>query len=510
MSRSASPMVPSSYESQPSSSTLRVQVDLNRCVGYAQCCFPAPSVFRMYSEEALEFDAAPSSEHADAVHRAAAACPVQAIKVGVAPVPRPAVLRNRDGLKVVVVGASLAGLRGAEAVRQTASDAQITVIGEEPNMPYDRPSLSKAMLLNEVKPNDPGLVSFNEVEADWCLGERAVRLEADRQVVHLANGEARSFDRLLIATGGRARPWPKPDEGNLYGVVTVRSLEDSWELRQLLKAKPARVAVIGGGFIGSEVASVCRSLGLSVTLVEMGIAPLAGALGRTVGMFMLNRQKEQGIDLRTNARVEAIEDDGRGSVSGLRLSTGERIAADVVVVALGAIRNIEWLEGSGLKVDVTGLQVDQYCRVLREDGQPSPNIYAAGDVAQWPDSFFGLEKLGVEHWSNAVAQAQLAGTNIVREQGQLEPYHYLPTFWSSQFGLNIKSVGLPRIADAFQIVQGSLGNNRFAGIYGRKGRVVGAITVNEGRFIEFYADMVREQASFPTTIRPAMGTQPVA
>ena len=265
---------------------MRLVVDLTRCQGYAQCAFLAPSAFTMHGDEALLYDPDPSDEQRERVLRAAAACPVQALvldpvgsrngapKADTAPkAEAPGNGRRADegflrSGRIVIVGASLAGLRAASALRHEGFAGSLTVIGDEAHGPYDRPPLSKQVLNGWVPAARTGLPRRDDVEAEWRLGVPATELDLAGEQVRLADGERVGFDRLLIATGVRARPWPNPAEAALDGVVVLRTRDDADRLQRLLAAQPGRVLVIGAGFTGSEVASVCRGLGLAVTVVR--------------------------------------------------------------------------------------------------------------------------------------------------------------------------------------------------------------------------------------------------
>jgi 3-phenylpropionate/trans-cinnamate dioxygenase ferredoxin reductase subunit len=246
--------------------------------------------------------------------------------------------------RIVIVGASLAGLRAAEAVRDEGFSGQLTIIGDEP---YDRPPLSKQVLTG-VPAEHTKLPRVRAIDADWRLGMAATGLDRAAKQVRLANGEQVPFDRLLIATGTRARPWFNPTEAALKGVYTLRTRDDAAQLREALAARPARVLVIGAGFVGSEVASTCRELGLAVTVAELGSAPLAGALGGVIGAIAAQMQRDHGVDLRCGVGVRSLEGDANGHVRRAHLSDGTTVDADVVVASLGSIRNTEWLQGAQL------------------------------------------------------------------------------------------------------------------------------------------------------------------
>ena len=245
--------------------------------------------------------------------------------------------------RIAIVGASLAGLRAAETLREEGFEGPLTLIGDEPYPPYDRPPLSKSVLTGWLPATDTFLPQSRDIHAEWLLGVPATRLDFAHKVVQLADDRRVPFDRLLIATGTRARPWPDASQAALNGVFTLRTRDDGARLRERLVAKPQRVLVIGAGFTGSEVASVCREAGLAVTVTERSAAPLAGALGGAVGTMAAHLQRAYGVDLRCNVTVMALEGDKQGRLCCAHLSDGDVLEVDVAVVALGAVRNVEWL-----------------------------------------------------------------------------------------------------------------------------------------------------------------------
>ncbi|HXO57674.1 MAG TPA: NAD(P)/FAD-dependent oxidoreductase, partial [Mycobacterium sp.] len=250
--------------------------------------------------------------------------------------------------RIVIVGASLAGLRAAEALRDEGFTGSLTLIGDEVHEPYDRPPLSKQVLKGWVPAENTKLPRMRAIDADWRLGVAATGLDRANREVLLANGEKVPYDRLLIATGVRSRQWFNPDEAKLGGLFTLRTCDDAAKLQEALQAKPGRVLIVGAGFIGSEMASVCRDLGLEVTVAERSTAPLVGALGGVIGDIAATMRRDAGVDLRTNVSVEALEGDAGGHVRRARLSDGTTLDVDVVVASLGSIRNIEWLDGAQL------------------------------------------------------------------------------------------------------------------------------------------------------------------
>jgi NADPH-dependent 2,4-dienoyl-CoA reductase/sulfur reductase-like enzyme len=412
------------------------------------------------------------------------------------------------GGHVVIVGASLAGLRAAESLRKQGFRGRLTLVGDEPYEPYDRPPLSKQVLTGRVAPESTALPQDSGLDADWRLGTPAVGLDLASKRVRLADGEELGFDRLLIATGTRARPWPNPAEAALDGVLTLRGRDDTLRLRRELSAGPRRVLVIGAGFTGSEIASACRELGLPVTVTERAATPLAGALGGAVGGFAALLQRERGVDLRCGVSVTALEGDDAGHVRRAHLDDGTTLEIDVAVVALGAQRNTEWLRNSGLGAGPRGVACDAGCRVFDMYGIVTDDIFAAGDVARSPHPLFGFEFLALEHWSNAVVQAEVAAHNMMHTESERRPYLHVPTFWSFQFGVSIKSVGVPSLGEQVVIVQGSTDERRFVALYGHRGRTVAAVTVDQGKWLEFYLDQIERAAPFPPQYRNVAQPEP--
>ncbi|WP_406423472.1 FAD-dependent oxidoreductase [Streptomyces sp. NBC_00873] len=413
----------------------------------------------------------------------------------------------RNG-RIVIVGASLAGLRAAEKLREEGFTGSLTVVGDEPHPPYDRPPLSKQVLLGQAAADTTGLPMRRDPEAEWRLGTPATGLDPIEKRVALANGESLPYDRLLIATGTRARPWPNPEEGALDGVFTLRTREDAAGLAERLAAGPRRVLVVGGGFTGSEIASGCRERGIEVTVAERGPAPLVGALGGTLSKLAAAMHRNHGVDLRCGVTVTALRGDGNGRFTGAELSDGSRVEADVCVVALGAVRNVEWLADAGLAAGPRGITCDAGCRAFDMYGIVTDDVFVAGDVSRFPHPLFDYQLLSLEHWGNAVVQAEVAAHNMVNTGPLRRPHLALPTFWSTQFGLNIKSVGVPTFSDQVVLAQGSLEERRLAMVYGYKGRVTAAVTVNMAKSLEYYQHLIETAAPFPPA--PGASDRPLA
>lgn len=409
---------------------------------------------------------------------------------------------------IVIVGASLAGLRGAEALRRGGYEGPLTLVGDEPYRPYDRPPLSKHVLAGELAADATALPQLLPLRARWRLGSPATGLDRNAKIVRLADGSSLAYDTLLVATGARARRWP--GEAEFAGVFTIRGRDEAADLRAALARDPRSVLIVGGGLIGCEAASCCRDLGLPVTLVDPNPTPLARALGTLVGGTLAARMRAAGVDLRPGTQVRALEGEA-GQVCRARLADGGSIAADLVIVALGAVRDTGWLSEGGLAADAGGLTCDGACRALTRMGVPDPNIFAAGDVARWPNPLYGGRLIAVEHWGNAVEQAAHAARNMLNPADP-QPYAHLPAFWSSQFGLNIKMVGLADGADSVAIVQGSRAAGRFLAVYGREGRTIAAVSFDEARWLPAYAERIAAGAAFPpihdATDQPAIETRP--
>src|SRR5271170_7776725 len=335
------------------------------------------------------------------------------------------------------------------------------------------------------------------IDADWRLGVAATGLDRANREVLLANGEKVPYDRLLIATGVRSRPWFNRDEAKLGGLFTLRTCDDAAKLQAALQARPGRVLIVGAGFIGSEMASVCRDLGLDVTVAERSSAPLVGPLGGVIGDIAAKMQRDAGVDLRTGVAVEALKGDADGHVRQAQLSDGTLLDVDVVVASLGSVRNIEWLEGAELAAGFWGVACDAGCRAFDVHGVVTDSIFVAGDIARAPHVLYEYQFLSLEHWDNAVFGAAVAGHNMVSLEPDRRPHLPLPAFWSGQFGVNIKGVGVQSFGDEVIITQGSIKERRFAAAYGRRGRIVGAVTFNHGKWLEYYGALIERSAPFP-------------
>ena len=394
---------------------------------------------------------------------------------------------------VVVVGASLAGLRATETLRREGFDGRIVLVGAEPHLPYDRPPLSKQLLAGEWEPQDLALrrTPYDELDVELRLGARATALDAAGRLLTLEGDESLPFDGALLATG--AAPRTLPGTPDLDGIFVLRTVDDALDLRARLDARP-RVVVIGAGFIGSEVAATCRTRGLEVTVLEALPAPLVRGLGPVLGAVCGELHRDHGVDLRLGVGVAAIEGDGK--VERVRLDDGSTVEADIVVVGVGVAPVTDWLDGSGLILD-NGIVCDETLLA-------APGIVAAGDVARWPNPMFDGEVMRLEHWTNAAEQGVAAARRLLVAEGDAaDAYAPVPFVWSDQYDRKIQTVGHFRGDDEMEVVYGSLDERRFVAVFGRDGRLVGALGFSMPAKVMQYRKMIEERASFADALERA-------
>ncbi|GAA0911957.1 FAD/NAD(P)-binding oxidoreductase [Nonomuraea longicatena] len=366
--------------------------------------------------------------------------------------------------KITVVGASLAGLRAVQSLRREGFDGEITLIGAERHSPYNRPPLSKAVLRGD---DDVALPGAEELGENWLRGRQAVRLDKEGRTVTLDDGGSVAYDGLVIATGARPRHLP----GRPGRVFTLRTLEDALALREELGAGHGHVAVIGGGFIGGEVASTARELGLRVTLIDSGRHPMHTGLGEAASAWLSSLHTRSGVEVVSGVRASEVEEDGAKGVR-VRLSDGRTLTADLVVAGMGVLPNTEWLDGSGLAVgDGVLCEPTLFAR-------GSSDIVAAGDVARWPHSLYGGAMIRVEHWSNANEQGALAARNLLAGPAEATGFDGVPNFATSVHGSRIQTAGLPHLGERAEVVAGTPEDDRFAVAFSRDGVLVGAVAVN--------------------------------
>ncbi|MDH6705854.1 NADPH-dependent 2,4-dienoyl-CoA reductase/sulfur reductase-like enzyme [Kitasatospora sp. MAA19] len=386
--------------------------------------------------------------------------------------------------RIAIVGASAAGLTAAETLRGRGWDGHLTLIGDEPRPPYDRPPLSKQILTGDRSAERAVLRSPHDLarlEADLRLGQPATALDVAHRRVHLGAGETIRFDALIIATGVTPRRLPDSD---LAGVHVLRTLDDALALRAALLAGP-RVIVVGAGFLGTEVAAAARTMGLPVTLVEPEPVPVRHPFGDRIGALVADLHRVHGTRLRCGTPVRRLRSTG-GQVTGVELGDGTTLPADVVVMAVGSAPATGWLTGSGLSL-ADGVVCDAWCRA-------APGIYAAGDVASWHNTHFAT-RMRLEHRTNATEQAVAAAGNLL---GDAIPFAPVPYFWTDQYDTRIQAYGIfPPDAD-LRVISGDPSNGRFTAAYGHQGVVTGVLGWNAPRELRTLRRLVVERALWTT------------
>ena len=402
--------------------------------------------------------------------------------------------------RVVVVGASLAGLRAAETLRQHDVANSIVVVGDEVHRPYDRPPLSKKLLSGEWEPDRIHLRQpdvFDDLDVEWRLGAAATALDVQRRVLTLADGSVLAFDGLVIATG--AHPRRLADQDAFDHVHELRTLDDALGLRSEIVGGGRRVVVIGAGFIGLEAAATAKALGNDVVVLEGAAAPLIRGLGTEMGEAIAELHRAHGVEVRCGVFIEGLTADG------VRLVGGEIVPADAIVVGIGVTPNTHWLEGSGLRLR-DGVVCDANLNALDVSGAVVPGVFAAGDVARWPNGLFD-EEMRVEHWTNAAEQGAHVATNLRRlATGEpFEPYEPLPFFWSDQFEHRIQFLGRAAPDDEVQVVAGSVADAKFLALYRRDGRLHGALGVNAPRWVMPTRKLFLERASWDEAVAATAG-----
>lgn len=370
--------------------------------------------------------------------------------------------------QITVVGASLAGLSTVRALREQGYDGRLVVVGAEPHLPYDRPPLSKAFLAGDATADDLALLGEQDagLEVQWRLGTAAAGLRPAERAVVLADGSQVAADGVVLATGARARTLPAGT--GLRGVHVLRTLDDAVALRASL-AGAASLVVVGAGFIGAEVASTARALGVEVTVVEAMPTALAGPLGPELGPVCAALHTDHGVRLVTGTGVARLV--GVGRVTGVELTDGTRLAADVVLVGIGAQPEVEWLAGSGLDLD-DGVRTDACCATSL------PTVVAVGDCASAFDPAAGRHRR-IEHWTHALQQPATAAATLLGTRPA--PYAALPYFWSEQYGKQLQFAGTREPGDTVTVVEGSTEDRSFVATYERDGRLTAVLGLDAPR-----------------------------
>ncbi|MER6948464.1 FAD/NAD(P)-binding oxidoreductase [Nonomuraea sp. NPDC000554] len=365
---------------------------------------------------------------------------------------------------VLVVGASVGGLTVAEALRGRGYTGRIRLVGEEPHPPYDRPPLSKEVLAGIWPPERAFLPDRARLDA-FIPGHRAVRLDTEARTVQLDDGRTLSYDALVIATG--LTPRRLAFQGEPAGVHTLRTLDDALALRAALK-REARVAVIGAGVLGCEIAATARLLGARVTLVDPVPVAMARLIGDELGALVAALHQRHGVDVRTGVGVAGLSEDA-GHVTAVELTDGERVAADLVVVAIGSVPATGWLTGSGLTLN-DGVECDSHCRA-------APGVHAVGDVARWYHRTLG-RTIRLENRTNATQQAVAVADDIL---GHGSPYVPIPYFWTDQYDVKLQVHGVIPPGARIRPLDGEPGAGRFTALAEVDGIPTAAIGWNHPR-----------------------------
>ena len=392
---------------------------------------------------------------------------------------------------IVVVGASLAGLRAGEEVRHEGHTGPIIVIGEETHPPYDRPPLSKQVLSGKwdaerIRHHTPD--AHDSLDLEFRLGRRATGLDTEARTVACDDGSEVAYDGLVIATGAATRRLPGTD--GMANVWMLRTLDDCLGIRADLDAAgdSPRVIVIGAGFIGSEVAATCHGIGARVTLLEAHHTPLARVLGDAMGQECADLHRANGMDLRCSVAIDHLESDPGGvDPVTVVLDDGTRLVADVVVVGIGVTPSVGWLAGSGLDLD----------NGVRCDGSlfAADRVVAAGDVANWMRPTTG-QPTRVEHWTNAAEGGAACARNLLAGTAGATPFDPVPFFWSDQYATKIQMIGLPDADDEVVVVSGSGEEGKMIALYRSGDRLGGVLTLSQPAKLMGYRPLLAAGASF--------------
>ena len=391
--------------------------------------------------------------------------------------------------EIVVVGASLAGVRACQNLRREGFEGALTLVGEEKHAPYDRPPLSKSMLTSDQDPGDLTLVSnpdLSDLDLNLVLGERATGLNIDRQEVTVGGDKIR-YDGLIIATGARARKLSKSED--IDGIHVLRTVDDALAIRSGLKSNSAVVSV-GAGCIGSEGAAAARQHDCQVTIIEANEAPLVRGLGHQVGSACGELHQAHGVDLRLGTGVVNVH--GRNGIDEIELTDGTYLPAELLVVGIGATPNIEWLIDSGLSLDD-----DIVCDEHLNTG--IPGIYAAGDVAKAPNGWLGGRARRTEHWTTATEHAALAAKNLLHPENN-NPYSSVPFVWSDQYEDRIQVAGDTTDFDAVEVLTGSMDDGAFVAGYRHGTSLAGVMALNSMRTFVQYRRLLMNHGSWADAV----------
>ena len=380
---------------------------------------------------------------------------------------------------VCIVGASLAGLTAAETLRGAGFDGRLIIVDPSTDLPPDRPPLSKQVLAGEWEPDKAvhrSATRLPELGVELRLGVAAISLDAETRTLGLSDGTSITADGIVLAMGAA----PRLLFEGITGVHVLRTMSDCLTIRAELDTGSPRVAVIGAGFIGAEVAATCRGRGLDVTMIEAAEVPLGRVLPGRIGDFVTRLHRDEGVDVRLGVGVSGLTVEGDTKV--LALDDGSEVRAQVVIVGVGVVPNTGWLEGSGLTLD-DGVRCDETCLA-------APGIVAAGDVASWPNQRFD-EVMRVEQWENAIEMGEHAARRLLAElpgaaaddPARTAAFQPIPWFWSDQYDRKLQLAGRPAGSDDIEIVEGTVEERRFVALFRRGDRCTGVLGVNRPRHV---------------------------
>ena len=398
--------------------------------------------------------------------------------------------------RIVVIGGGMAGHAASERLRESGFSGELTIVGEERHRPYNRTPLSKQLLTGEYALDDLALPSFTELDARWRLGCRALALDTTRRVVRLGGAEDLRYDGLVIASGVDARVLPgAPMHSDR--IHLLRTLEDAHHIDQAMGHATGRLLIVGGGFIGAELASTARARGLDATINDVSPVMLARGLGHVLGAAAGDLHRDHGVRLHLGAAVTSWEVHDRGV--RLELADGETLDGDAAVVGIGTVPRTEWLAGAGL--DTTdGVLATATCHAVA-----AQDVVVAGDVARWPNLLFDDVPRRVEHWINAVEMGQHAADSLLAGPDRATAFTPVPRFWSEQHGVKIQSAGSPSLGSDVQVLEGTLASRRFVAGYftstadGR--RLMGVVAFDSPRELLAYTPLVGQTVASSATAR---------
>jgi 3-phenylpropionate/trans-cinnamate dioxygenase ferredoxin reductase subunit len=381
----------------------------------------------------------------------------------------------------VIVGASLAGAKAAQQLRDSGFDGEIALIGAEPDRPYERPPLSKEYLRGESERSKVFVHDadfYEQQQIELITGRTATELDLHARTVELDDGRSVRFDKLLLSTGAEPRPLSVPGS-DLDGILYLRTVADSDALRERLNAG-GRVAVVGAGWIGSEVAASARQRGLEVTLIDPLTLPNERIFGREIGSFYRDLHAQQGVQLALGEGVDAFE--GDGTVSGVRTSTGALVECDFAVVGVGVLPRMQLAANAGLETG-NGIAVNERLETS------APGVFAAGDVANAWHPFYG-RRIRVEHWANALNQGPAAARAML---GEPVSYDRIPYFFSDQYDAGMEYSGYATEWDEV-VFRGSRDAGEFIAFWLKNRRVVAGMNVNVWDVNEHVQALIRSRS----------------